>query len=226
MSPTSFEAVLFDLDGTLIDTAPDMISALNELRAQEGLDALAYSLARTQVSHGSSGLVSLAFPAAVGSEFEALRSRFLALYNDRLAFQTQLFAGCESVLAALEAARKPWGIVTNKPAYLTTPLLEALSLSARAGCVISGDTLPQRKPHPAPLLHAATLLGVSPLRCLYIGDAQRDILSARAAGMTVLIASYGYLGPADDPTSWAADGQIAAPLDLLPWLGLAAPPVP
>jgi phosphoglycolate phosphatase len=212
--------VLFDLDGTLLDTAPDMIVALNELRAEEGLDALPYALARTQVSHGSSGLVSLAFPAAAGDDFEALRSRFLVLYSQGLAVATQLFAGCEAVLTALESAGKPWGIVTNKPAFLTTPLIAALSLGSRAGCVISGDTLPQRKPHPAPLLHAAQLLGVAPARCLYVGDAERDIQSARAAGMTVLIADYGYLGPADDPQSWAADGHIESPLDLLTWLDL------
>ncbi len=223
MRASALDAVLFDLDGTLIDTAPDMIAALNGLRAQEGLDALPYSIARTQVSHGSSGLVSLAFPAAGSADFELLRERFLGLYNERLAVETRLFEGCEQVLGALEAANKPWGIVTNKPAFLTAPLLAALMLDRRAGCVISGDTLPQRKPHPAPLLHAATLLGVAADRCLYIGDAQRDIQSARAAGMPVLLAGYGYLGPTDDPASWAADGQIASPLELLSWLGLAAP---
>jgi phosphoglycolate phosphatase len=217
------EAVLFDLDGTLIDTAPDMIAALNGLRAEEGLEPLPYEVARTQVSHGSSGLVSLAFPAASSSAFETLRSRFLALYNDRLATETRLFDGCEAVLDALETAGQPWGIVTNKPGYLTTPLLAALDLTRRAGCVVSGDTLPQRKPHPAPLLHAAGLLGVEPALCLYVGDAERDIQSARAAGMPVLVARYGYLGPNDDPEAWAPDGQIQTPSDLFDWLGLPAP---
>ena len=224
MTRPDIAAVLFDLDGTLIDTAPDMISALNELRAEDGLDALPYDVARTQVSHGSSGLVSLAFPAASGSAFETLRSRFLALYNDRLADETRLFDGCEQVLAALESQGRPWGIVTNKPGFLTLPLLAALDLSARAGCVVSGDTLPQRKPHPAPLLHAATLLGVAPQHCLYVGDAERDIQSARAAGMTVIVARYGYLGPDDDPDAWAPDGEIDAPTDLLDWLGLPLSP--
>jgi 2-phosphoglycolate phosphatase len=217
------DAVLFDLDGTLLDTAPDMIAALNGLRAEEGLDALPYDMARTQVSHGSSGLVSLAFPAASGSAFETLRTRFLALYNDRLADETRLFEGCEGVLDALEADGRPWGIVTNKPAFLTTPLLAALDLSRRAGCVVSGDTLPQRKPHPAPLLHAAMLLGIAPAHCLYVGDAERDIQSARAAGMAVLVARYGYLGPDDDPVAWAPDGEIQTPADLLGWIGLPAP---
>ena len=224
MTRPDIAAVLFDLDGTLIDTAPDMISALNELRAEDGLDALPYAVARTQVSHGSSGLVSLAFPAASGSAFETLRSRFLALYNDRLADETRLFDGCEEVLDALESQGRPWGIVTNKPGFLTLPLLAALDLSARAGCVVSGDTLPQRKPHPAPLLHAATLLGVAPQHCLYVGDAERDIQSARAAGMTVIVARYGYLGPDDDPDAWAPDGEIDAPTDLLDWLGLPLSP--
>ena len=220
MTGAGIEAVLFDLDGTLIDTAPDMVAALNELRTEEGLDLLPYALARSQVSHGSSGLVSLAFPAASGSAFETLRSRFLTLYNERLADETRLFDGCDSVLDTLDAHGRPWGIVTNKPAFLTTPLLAALDLSLRAGCVVSGDTLPQRKPHPAPLLHAAKLLGVDAARCLYVGDAERDILSARAAGMAVLVARYGYLGPDDDPVAWAPDGQIDTPTDLLDWLGL------
>ena len=218
MKQREITAVLFDLDGTLLDTAPDMEAALNTLRTEEGLEDLPYALARAQVSHGSSGLVSLAFPAASGPSFEALRARFLALYNERLAVDTQLFAGCGSLLDALEAQGLRWGIVTNKPGYLATPLLQALSLSARAGCIVAGDTLPQRKPHPAPLLHAAALLGVDAASCLYIGDAERDVQSARAAGMSVLVASYGYLGDEDDTHAWQPDGHIAAPLDVLAWL--------
>ena len=221
MSAPDIRAVLFDLDGTLIDTAPDMIASLNLLRAERDLAALPYALARTQVSHGSSGLVRLAFPQAQGVDFEQLRERFLALYNDRVAQETTLFAGCSELLDVLEAWATPWGIVTNKPGFLTAPLLRALLLEHRAGCVVSGDTLAERKPHPAPLLHAAALLGVAPEHCVYIGDAQRDIVSARAAGMPVLLASYGYLGPDDEPASWAADGEIAEPLALLSWLGLA-----
>jgi phosphoglycolate phosphatase len=219
MTRAGIRGVLFDLDGTLIDTAPDMIDSLNQLLGEERLPPLPYALARTQVSHGSSGLVRLAFPAvADGAQFEALRERFLALYNARVARDTRLFEGAATVLDALEAARRPWGIVTNKPAFLTTPLVEALGLGARAGCVVSGDTLPQRKPHPAPLLHAAALLGLPPQTCLYIGDAERDIQSARAAGMPVLLASYGYLGPADQPHTWGADGEIATLPELLRWL--------
>ena len=187
--------VLFDLDGTLLDTAPDMIAALNQLRAEHNATALPYDLARTQVSHGSSGLVRLGFPELQGEAFEQLRLRFLDLYTARLTNETALFEGFEVVLATLEQRAMPWGIVTNKPAFLTDPLLAALGLDRRAGAVVSGDTLPQRKPHPAPLLLAASQLQLPPATCLYVGDAERDVQSARAAGMPVLVARYGYLGP-------------------------------
>jgi N-acetyl-D-muramate 6-phosphate phosphatase len=217
------KAVLFDLDGTLIDTAPDMIAALNQLRAEENAPAIAYELARTQVSHGSSGLVKLAFPNVDSQLFETLRHRFLRLYDARIAQDTELFSGCETLLNTLESRSVRWGIVTNKPGFLTTPLLAALGLDLRAGCVVSGDTLPQRKPHPAPLLHAATQLSVAAASCIYIGDAERDIQSARAAGMPVLLARYGYLGPHDDPDSWQADAQIDTPLQVLDWMDARAP---
>ncbi|MEP7314071.1 MAG: phosphoglycolate phosphatase [Pseudomonadota bacterium] len=220
MSVPDIRAVLFDLDGTLIDTAPDMIAALNQLRAEHDLAPLPYALARAQVSHGSSGLVRLAFPQAQGDGFEQLRARFLSLYNERVALETVLFPGCPELLAILEERGTPWGIVTNKPGFLTAPLLQALQLSQRAGCVVAGDTLPERKPHPAPLLHAAALLGVTPSHCVYIGDAERDIQAARAATMPVLLASYGYLGPDDMPASWGADAELANPLALLAWMGL------
>ena len=218
MSAAAISAVLFDLDGTLVDTAPDMVAALHTLRTEEGLEDLPYALARAQVSHGSSGLVSLAFPAASGPSFEALRARFLSLYSERLAVDTQLFAGCEQVLTTLEQQGLPWGIVTNKPGFLAAPLLRALQLTDRAGCIVAGDTLPQRKPHPAPLLHAAELLGVAAPHCLYVGDAERDVQSARSAGMTVLVAAYGYLDDEDDTLAWQPDGHVATPLDILTWL--------
>jgi N-acetyl-D-muramate 6-phosphate phosphatase len=221
-APQRVRAVLFDLDGTLIDTAPDMIGALNALREQESLAPLAYALARTQVSHGSTGLLRLAFPGVDTVRCEELRARFLNLYAARLARESALFDGCAEVLDALEAHGIVWGVVTNKPGWLTEPLLRALRLEGRAGCVVSGDSLPERKPHPLPLLHAAHCLQIPPAQCVYIGDAQRDILAARAAGMPVLVASYGYLGPEDDAPGWAADGDLQAPLALLSWLGIAA----
>ena len=215
------DAVLFDLDGTLLDTAPDMIVALNQLREEEGRTPLEYALARTQVSHGSGGLVRLAFPGLEGEEFERLRGRVLAVYDRRLAVDTALCPGYEQVLSVLEGAGLRWGIVTNKPAFLTEPLLRALHLEGRAACVVSGDTLPERKPHPAPLLHAAAQLALPPTRCVYVGDAERDVQSARSAGMAVIVARYGYLGPADDPQAWAPDAFIDTPQEILAWLRLA-----
>ncbi|MET0291985.1 MAG: phosphoglycolate phosphatase [Steroidobacteraceae bacterium] len=218
MISADFRGVLFDLDGTLIDTAPDMIAALNQLLGEEGGAPLPYALARTQVSHGSTGLVGLAFPGIGTERFEQLRARFLALYNDRVAHETKLFDGALEVLDAIEASNRSWGIVTNKPTFLTTPLLDSIGLAARAGCVVCGDTLPQRKPHPAPLLYAADLIGVPSERCLYIGDAERDVVAAHAAHMPVVLASYGYLGPDDAPQSWGADAEIDSLRGLLQWL--------
>jgi 2-phosphoglycolate phosphatase len=218
MSAPEVRGVLFDLDGTLIDTAPDMVAALNELRAEEGLGPLDFALARTQVSHGSTGLVRLAFPGMEPVRFEKLRERFLAIYNERVARNTRLFDGAVEVLEALEDCRRPWGIVTNKPGFLTKPLLDAIGIGLRAACVVAGDTLPERKPHPAPLLHAADLLGIPTRHCIYVGDAERDILAARAAGMPVLLARYGYLGPEDRPEEWGATAEIGHLRELLGWL--------
>jgi 2-phosphoglycolate phosphatase len=177
-----------------------------------------YELARTQVSHGSSGLIRLGFPDLAGDALEALRLRLLALYSAQLSIDTTLFDGCQKVLDELKLRSMPWGIVTNKPGFLTTPLLKSLGLDHSAGCVVSGDTLPQRKPHPAPLLLAASQLPLPPEQCLYVGDAERDVQSARAAGMPVLVARYGYLGPDDDPDSWQPDAMIDAPLEIIDWL--------
>lgn len=210
--------MLFDLDGTLLDTAPDLVHALNEVRREQGLAALPFELARTQVSHGSSGLIRLGFPQLSGQPLEELRLRLLEIYSAHLAVGTKLFEGCQQVLDELATRRMQWGIVTNKPAFLTLPLLSALGLDAHAGCVVSGDTLPERKPHPAPLQLAARQLHLPPAECLYVGDAERDVQSARAAGMPVLVARYGYLGPQDDPESWAADAHIDMPLQILQWL--------
>jgi phosphoglycolate phosphatase len=222
---SSIDAVLFDLDGTLLDTAPDLAAALNALRVEEGDATLPVSAIRSHVSHGGAALVRLGFPQARDSEFERLRTRLLAIYRQNVARETQLFAGLGAVLEQLEAAHKPWGVVTNKPGWLTEPLLAALGLAPRAGCVVSGDTMPERKPHPLPLLHAARLIGREPGRCLYVGDAERDVLAARAAGMRMLIARYGYLGPADRPEEWQADGIIDRPEEILTWMrdGAARP---
>ncbi len=218
MNRSSLRAVLFDLDGTLLDTAPDLVRVLNQVRTEQGREPLPWELARTRVSHGSAGLIRLGFPDLSGEPLEQLRLRLLELYGAQLAVDTRLFNGCQAVLDQLASRGMTWGIVTNKPGYLTRPLLATLGLDRLAGCVVSGDTLPERKPHPAPLLLAASELALAPSQCLYVGDAERDVRASQAAGMPVLVARYGYLGPDDDPASWGPDGQIDAPGGIIDWL--------
>jgi phosphoglycolate phosphatase len=217
---TRAHAILFDLDGTLLDTAPDMIGALNLLRQEEGLEPLPFSAVRSSVSHGAVRLITVGFPSAQGDEFERLRLRFLAIYSENLAAGTRLFAGLDQVLSAFEVEGLPWGIVTNKPGWLTDPLLEQLDLARRACCVVSGDTVNERKPHPLPLLHAAAVTGVSPDHCVYVGDAERDIVAGRAAGMQTVVAGWGYLAEHDHPETWNADGIIERPEEVMDWLTL------
>ena len=212
-------ALLLDLDGTLLDTAPDMGGALNRLRAESGLEPLPAAVIRPVVSHGAMRLVKLGFPDAEGDEFERLRLRFLELYSRFLAVDTQLFPGIDAVLAELEERSIPWGVVTNKPGWLTDPLMAALGLDRRAACVVSGDTVAERKPHPLPLLHAAERIGLAPSDCLYVGDAERDIQAGRAAGMTTVVAAYGYIASDDEPRRWDSTGIVEHPLELLDWIG-------
>jgi len=216
--------LLLDLDGTLLDTAPDMAGALNRLLVEEGRQPLAFASVRPHVSHGGAALVRLGFGTQLPeAEFERLRLRFLAVYRDHLCAGTTLFPGFGAVLDRLDAGRVPWGIVTNKPTFLTEPLLECLALAARAACVVCGDTFAERKPHPRPMLHAAELLGLAPGAIVYVGDAQRDIEAGRAAGMRTLAAAFGYLQADEDPASWHPDGVIGAPGEVLPWLELPLP---
>jgi 2-phosphoglycolate phosphatase len=215
-------ALLLDLDGTLLDTAPDMGGALNRLRLENGRDVIAPEVIRPAVSHGSARLVSLGFPDAAGDEYERLRLRFLDLYAERVAEGTRLFPGMEDLLRTLERGGVPWGVVTNKPGWLTDPLLEALALDRRAACVVSGDTVAERKPHPLPLLHAARLVGVAPGDCVYAGDAERDIQAGRAAGMTTVVAAYGYIAESEDPLAWQPAGVVNEPAQLAEWLGSGA----
>ena len=212
--------LLLDLDGTLLDTAPDMAGALNRLLVENDRRELPFERIRPHVSHGAAALVRLGFGAPDAVEFESLRQRFLALYARDLSSGTRLFPGFETVLARLAAATVPWGIVTNKPTALTVPLLEAVGLADSAGCVVCGDTFPERKPHPRPMLHAAATLGLPPDALVYVGDAERDIAAGRAAGMQTLAARFGYLAPGEDPRAWRPDGVIDRPEDLLPWLAL------
>jgi len=214
-----FSAILFDLDGTLVDTAPDLAFALNTLLEQEGYSALPYHEIRPVASHGSAGLLGLGFGISTEDKnYSPLQQRFLQLYQDNIARETALFEGMEDVLSALEKANIAWGIVTNKPAFLTEPLLQQLNLSHRAACIVSADTTPFTKPHPAPMLHACEIIHHQPEHCLYIGDAQRDIEAGKNAKMQTVTALYGYLSDQDDPDSWLADTIIKHPRDILKWL--------
>ncbi|MGD9842757.1 MAG: phosphoglycolate phosphatase [Steroidobacteraceae bacterium] len=213
-----YRALLLDLDGTLLDTAPDMAAALNALLIEEQRTPLAFEAIRPVVSNGSAGLIQLAFGTPDESERQRLTSRFLAIYRGALAVHSQLFAGFAPLLEQIRERDMCWGIVTNKPAWLTDPLLAALDLDTQADCIISGDTLSERKPHPLPLLHAAQLIGLQPAECLYVGDAERDIQSARAAGMPSLVALWGYIEKTTAPHEWQANGMVEQPAQLRPWL--------
>ncbi|HTU65497.1 MAG TPA: HAD-IA family hydrolase [Steroidobacteraceae bacterium] len=212
------KAVLFDLDGTLLDTAQDFHESLNDLRAEENLAPLSFETVRAQVSHGGHALVKLGFGVLDADAHEAMRMRLLNIYRQRIARHTQLFEGGDEMLDALEHRGLAWGIVTNKPGWLTDPLLVEVRLNTRARAVVSGDTLPERKPSPMPLLHAAKTIGVLPGECVFVGDAERDCQAAQAAGMYSVIAGFGYLGDDDQADRWFQHGWLDTPLDLLAWL--------
>ena len=213
-------AVLFDLDGTFADTAPDLGRALNLVRAEKGLEPLSIETLRAHASSGARGLINAGFglkPESGG--YESLRARFLALYEESLCVETRIFEGIGDLLAAIEVRNLSWGIVTNKAKRYTEPLLRALGVDGRAACVVSGDSTPYIKPHPASLLRAAELLSLAPSDCVYVGDDLRDVQAARAAGMRFVAAGWGYLGESGDPETWDADAVIEHPrqiLDLLP----------
>ncbi len=199
------QAVLFDLDGTLVDTAPDMIRVLHSLQRDRGVSPVHYELGRSNVSNGAVGLLRIGFPGADDILLEELRLEYLERYSAGICLESTLFQGLESLLEVLETAGIPWGVVTNKPANLTDPLLQALQLDERIACSVSGDTLPLRKPHPAPLLHACEVASIEPQAAIYVGDASRDIEAGRAAGMSTVAAGYGYITDDDDPARWGAD---------------------
>jgi phosphoglycolate phosphatase len=217
-------AVLLDLDGTLADTAPDLAAVLNALLARRGRPPLPYAIARNEVSNGAIGLLKAGFGETFADvELEKLRQEFLQIYIDKVCIKSIIFNGLENLLNQFDNFGLPWGIVTNKPRAMTEPLLASLGLANRPRCVISGDRLPERKPHPAPLRLAAQELERSPERCVYVGDAPRDIEAGRAAGMATIAAAYGYIRPSDNPYSWGADYVIHRPRKLLDALhGLAA----
>jgi 2-phosphoglycolate phosphatase len=206
-------AVIFDLDGTLVDTAPDLVAVLNRLLRDSGRPQMPYAIARNEASNGAAGLLRLGLgPGAAGGEIERLRPRFLEIYAAQIVEGSRLFMGLDDIDEL--GSRFELGIVTNKPDAFTKPLLAALDLTRRFACVVSGDRLPQRKPDPAPLRLAATELGLSVRRCVYVGDAPRDIEAGRAAGMATIAAAYGYIRPSDDPHTWGADAVIRRPDDL------------
>lgn len=199
-------AVFFDLDGTLVDTTIDLIWSVNRLRKEEDLPPVADSVLRPSASHGSRALIQTGFGISPDSEHGAnLCKRLLSIYQLHLSDNSCLFAGMTDVLQQLDNSSIPWGIITNKPERFTLPLLQALQLSQRAACIVSGDTLTKNKPHPAPLLYACQITGCNCHDCFYVGDAHRDIVAGNRAGMQTVVAMYGYLGPEDQPMTWGAD---------------------
>jgi 2-phosphoglycolate phosphatase len=212
-------AVLFDLDGTLADTAPDLGHALNLLLQRHGREPLPQDAIRPFVSAGARGLLKLGFDIdPVDAEYSIMRQEYLELYEHHLGKETSLFPGIPELLNALEGRRVTWGIVTNKPERFTIPLLKQFALFDRAACVVSGDTVARAKPFPDPLLDAAKKIALTPLQIIYVGDDERDVQAARAAEMSCLIAAYGYLGENRDLETWGAQAIIQWPLEVLDFL--------
>jgi phosphoglycolate phosphatase len=201
----NIKAVFFDLDGTLVDTAPDMVGALQDLQRSHGVEPVPYELGRSHVSNGAVGLVSLAFPGEVITLESSLLCEFIDRYAARVCDESVLFDGIGALLDRLDDASPVWGVVTNKPSHLTESILEKLALAERSVCTISGDTLSTRKPDPAQLLHASKIAAVSTEECIYVGDAERDIEAGRRAGIATVAVGYGYVVAGDDPLSWGAD---------------------
>lgn len=222
MPSSRIRTVLFDLDGTLLDTAPDLAYALNETLRAFGKEPLPYAIIRPVVSHGGIALIRLGFDLGPEDEgYQPRREFLLDTYRRNIARETRPFAGMDALLDTLERQGLNWGVVTNKPAWLTEPLLQELNLYERAAVVVSGDTLNERKPHPAPMLLACERAGSQAHECLYVGDAKRDIEAGHNAGMATLVALFGYIGDADDPHAWGADALVETPEDILHWLTAA-----
>ncbi|MEO6423402.1 MAG: HAD-IA family hydrolase [Candidatus Nitrotoga sp.] len=212
-------AVLLDLDGTFADTAPDLGAALNYLLNLHNRPPLPLEMIRPQASHGTSGLLKLGFNIESDMPgFADLRDTFLDYYANHICVYTTLFPGMAELIEILEERGLPWGIVTNKPHRFTLPLMQALGYAQRAACLISGDTCARAKPFPDSLLRASEILKVAPQLCLYLGDDKRDVEAAQAAGMPCIIASYGYIGSPEELSSWAAQGEIDLPFQLLQYL--------
>ncbi len=216
---TSLRTVLFDLDGTLADTAPDMAHALNLLLKEKDYEPLPFDTIRPWVSHGGLALVRLGFGEERGDiELENLRQRFLEIYAENLCRETHLFPGIAQLLTMLSENGFNWGVVTNKPGYLTEPLVAQLTIRPPPACIVSGDTTTNRKPHPEPMLLACKQAGSDPYECLYVGDSERDIHAGKQAGMKTLVALFGYITDSEDPETWGADGMVRAPMEVFDWL--------
>ncbi len=211
--------VLFDLDGTLIDTAPDMAAALEILCDEEQHVRLPYDEVRPVVSNGSVALVTLAFGEKLDTQtLERLKTRYLEIYQQHLAVHSRLFDEMDELLQELEKNDIRWGVVTNKPGWLTEPLMESLGLHRRAACIVSSDSTKNRKPHPEPMFYACKLTNAKPEQCVYVGDARRDIEAGQNAGMKTIIAEYGYIGDGENTADWQADHSIQSPSQLLNYL--------
>lgn len=222
MQFNSVRAVLFDLDGTLVDSAPDLGAAADKMRLDRGLPSLPYERYRPMAGAGARGMLGEAFGITPEhQDFAALREEFFQNYEARLTALTTVFDGVPELIAALVARQLPWGVVTNKSARFTLPLTQAMPLFQTAAAVVSGDTTPFAKPHPEPLFEAARRLGVAPEHCLYVGDDERDIVAGLAAGMGTVAACYGYLGQKTDTQAWGAHAEIKSPLQLLQCLAEA-----
>ena len=217
------KAVLFDLDGTLLDTAPDLADAINQLRKKHELPPLSVATVRSIATLGSKALVKIALGIEeTDKSFSNMRESFFQFYEKKIAKTTQFFPQMETVLNFLENARIPWGIVTNKLKRHTTPLLEALKINHRPACVVCGDTLATFKPDPAPILHGCHLLQTHPRHCLYVGDAETDVKASKAAGVQSLVALYGYINEKEDPYSWKAEGYIHNAIEILEWITVSS----
>nr|WP_240097861.1 phosphoglycolate phosphatase [Thermomonas flagellata] len=220
MSAAPFpRAVLFDLDGTLVDSAPDMLATVNRMRAARGQGPMALATLRPHVSRGARAMSAVAFPELGGEVPAALVQEFLATYAQELGRHGGPFPGVPGLLQAIEATGRRWGIVTNKPEALARQVLSGLGWDGRCAVLVGGDTLAERKPHPLPLRHAAQALGLAAADCVYVGDDARDIAAARAAGMPALVALWGYRLPDEVPAQWGADALCAAPAAVQAWLG-------
>lgn len=209
-------AVLFDLDGTLIDSAPDLGAAADKMRVDRGLAPLGLAAYRDMAGAGARGMVGVSFGLGPDApEYEAYKTEFLNNYERSLLVHTRAFEGVEDLLRALEGQGRPWGVVTNKAERFTLPLVRQMALLTAAQVVVGGDTTPHAKPHPEPLFEAARRLQLPPELCLYVGDDERDIVAGRSAGMLTVAARYGYLGAKADTQAWGADFFIDSPAELL-----------